>query len=170
MITGIDINWYSLYVKSRHEFVTFEELKRKGIEAFLPSARKFRQWKDRKKLVDFPLFPGYLFVHIQPNPEEFLKVLKSRGVVSFVSLTPGHPTSVPLSEVTCLKLMIESGKELNIYPSLKEGSWVKVKRGPLKSAEGILTKKDDQYMFMVNIKLLGRSIGVKMYADDLEVS
>jgi transcription termination/antitermination protein NusG len=163
-------NWYALYVKSRHEFVASGELIRKGKEAFLPSIKRFRQWKDRRKLVDFPLFPGYLFVNIQPNSEEFLNVLKSRGVVSFVSLTPGHPTPVPISEVTSLKLMIESGKELNIYPSLKEGSWVRVKRGPLKSAEGILAKKDDHYMFMVNIKLLGRSIGVKMYADDLEVS
>jgi transcriptional antiterminator NusG len=168
MITGMDINWYALYVKSRHEFVTFGELQRKGIESFLPSAQKFRQWKDRKKLIEFPLFTGYLFVHIKPYPEEFLNIIKTRGVVSFVSLTPGHPTPVSPEEITSLKFMIESGKELNIYPFLQEGSWVRVKRGPLKSAEGILTKKDDQYMFLVNIKLLGRSIGVKMYADDLE--
>ena len=162
-------NWYALYVKSRHEFIAFGGLIRKGTEAFLPSIKRFRQWKDRRKLVEFPLFPGYLFVHIQPNPEEFLNVLKSGGVVNFVSLTPGHPTPVPRTEVTSLKLMIESGKELNIYSSLKEGSLVRVKRGPLKSAEGILTKKDNQYLFSVNIKLLGRSIGVKIHADDLEV-
>jgi len=162
-------NWYALYVKSRHEFVAFSGLIRKGAEAFLPSIKRFRHWKDRRKLVEFPLFPGYLFVHIQPNPEEFLNVLKSGGVVSFVSLTPGYPTPVPFSEVTSLKLMVESGKELNIYSSLEEGSSVRVKRGPLKSAEGILNEKDDQSMFLVNIKLLGRSIGVKIHADDLEV-
>jgi transcription antitermination factor NusG len=162
-------NWYALYVKSRHEFVAFGGLIRKGTEAFLPSIKRFKQWKDRRKLVEFPLFPGYLFVYIQPNPEEFLNVLKSGGVVSFVSLTPGYPTPVPFSEVTSLKLMVESGKELNIYSSLEEGSSVMVKRGPLKSAKGILTEKDDQSMFLVNIKLLGRSIGVKIHADDLEV-
>lgn len=162
-------NWYALYVKSRHEFIVFGGLIRKEIEAFLPSIKRFRQWKDRRKLVEFPLFPGYLFVHIQSNPEGFLNVLKSGGVVSFVSLTPGYPTPVPISEVTSLKLMVESGKELNIYSSLEEGSSVRVKRGPLKSAEGILTEKDDQSMFLVNIKLLGRSIGVKIHADDLEV-
>lgn len=162
-------NWYALYVKSRHEFVAFSGLIRKGTEAFLPSIKRFRQWKDRRKLVEFPLFPGYLFVHIQSNPEGFLNVLKSGGVVSFVSLTPGYPTPVPFSEVTSLKFMVESGKELNIYSSLEEGSSVRVKRGPLKSAEGILTEKDDQSMFLVNIKLLGRSIGVKIHADDLEV-
>jgi transcriptional antiterminator NusG len=162
-------NWYALYVKSRHEFIVFNGLIRKEIEAFLPSTKRFSQWRDRRKLVEFPLFPGYIFVHIQPNPEEFLNVLKSGGVLSFVSLTPGYPTPVPPSEVTSLKLVVDSGKELNIYSSLKAGSLVRVKRGPLKYAEGILTQKDNQYMFSVNIKLLGRSIGVKIHADDLEV-
>jgi transcriptional antiterminator NusG len=162
-------NWYALCVKSRHEFIAFSGLIRKEIETFLPSTKRFRQWRDRRKLVEFPLFPGYMFVHIQPNPEEFLNVLKSGGVVSFVSLTPGHPTPVPFSEITSLKLVVESGKELNIYSSLKEGSLVRVKMGPLKGAEGILTQKDNQYMFSVNIKLLGRSIGVKVHADDLEL-
>jgi len=162
-------HWYALYVKSRHEFVTHGELQKKGIESYLPFIGKIRQWKDRKKLVDFPLFPGYLFVHIQPCSEEFLNVLKTRGVVTFISLESSKPTSVPPEEINSLKLLIQSGKELDIYPHLKDGARVGVKRGPLKGAEGILTKKDDQHIFLVNIKLLGRSVGVKVYADDLEL-
>jgi len=75
---------------------------------------------------------------------------------------------VPPEEISFLRLLIESGKELDIYPHIKEGAWVRVKRGSLKGAEGILEKKEDQYMFLVNIKLLGRSVGVKIYADDIE--
>jgi len=45
-----------------------------------------------------------------------------------------------------------------------------VKRGPLKGAEGILSVKENQYQFLVNIHLLGRSVGVKMYADELEAA
>jgi transcription antitermination factor NusG len=57
---------------------------------------------------------------------------------------------------------------LNVFPNLKEGAKVRVKRGPLAGAEGTLTTKNEQYMFLVTIELLGRSIGVTIYADDIE--
>lgn len=162
------MEWFALYVKSRHEFVANSELLKKGIETFLPSVKKWRQWKDRRKLIDFPLFPGYLFVHIYPNPEGFINVLKAKGVVTLVSSESGHPMPLQPEEISSLRLLIESGKELDIYPYLREGTWIRVRRGPLKGAEGILKKKEDQYMFLVNIKLLGRSVGVKIHADDIE--
>jgi len=160
--------WYALYVKSRHEFVTNNELLKKGIESYLPAVTRLRKWKDRKKLVDFPLFPGYLFVFIDPNPEAFLDVLKTRGVVTFVALEPGHPTPVSPQEIESLRIILQSGRELNLYPSLKEGTSVRVKRGPLKGAEGILKKMESHYVFHVNIGILGRSVGVKLWADDIE--
>lgn len=162
------MEWFALYVKSRHEFVTIDELRKKEIETFLPSVKKWRQWKDRRKFVDFPLFPGYLFVHIYPNPGEFINVLKTRGAVTLISSEPGNPTPVSSEEISALRLLIESGKELDIYPHLKEGTWVRVKRGPLKGAEGVLEKKADQYKFLVNINLLGRSVGLKICANDIE--
>ncbi len=162
------MEWFALYVKSRHEFFTHNELQKKSIETFLPAAKKWRQWKDRKKLVDFPIFPGYLFVQISPNPERFLDVLKTKGAVTLISAELGHPTPVPPEEIHSLRLLIESGKELDIYPHLKEGTLVRVRRGLFQGAEGILQKKEDQYIFLVNIKLLGRSVGVKIHADDVE--
>jgi transcriptional antiterminator NusG len=162
------MEWFALYVKSRHEFITNGELQKKGIETFLPSVKISRQWKDRKKLIDFPLFPGYLFIHIYPKPEEFINVYKTRGAVNLISARQGYPSPVPLEEIKSLRLLIESGKELDIYSHIKEGTWVRVRRGPLKGAEGILDKKEDHYMFMVNIKLLSRSIGLKIHADDIE--
>jgi transcriptional antiterminator NusG len=162
------VEWFALYVKSRHECVTSRELRKKEIDTFLPSVKRWRQWKDRRMLVDFPLFPGYLFVHIRPDSENFVNVLKTRGAVTLVSSQPGNPTPVADEEISSLKVLIESGKDLDIYPHLREGDRVRLKRGPLKGAEGILRGKDDQYMFLVNINLLGRSVGLKIYADDIE--
>ena len=164
------LNWYALYVKSRHEFFTRDELIKKGIDTFLPSVIKLRQWKDRRKHVECPFFPGYLFVCISPYPEDFLKVLKTRGAVTFVSLEPGQPTPVQPEEISSLKILIESGEELDIYSHLKEGTKVRVRRGPLKGAEGVLKKREDRYIFNVNVDLLGRSVGVKIYADDIEAA
>ena len=164
------INWYALYTKPRHEFVVLGELQKKGIESFLPSFKRLQQWKDRKKTIEFPLFPGYLFVHLQHDSAAFLNVLKTRSVVTFISSTPGHPSSVASEEIQSLKLLLDSGEELDVYPNLKEGELIRVKRGPLKGAEGILTMRGNQHQFLVNIHLLGRSVGVKIYADELEAA
>jgi len=170
MHTITPINWYAIYTKPRHEFVVHGELQKKGIESFLPSFKRLQQWKDRKKFVEFPLFPGYLFVHLQHDSGAFLNALKTRGVVTFVSSVPGHPSSVAAEEIQSLKLLLDSGEELDVYPHLKEGELIRVRRGPLKGAEGILTRRDEQYLFLVNIHLLGRSVGVKIYADELEAA
>jgi transcription antitermination factor NusG len=163
-------NWYALHVRSRHEFIVCSELERKGIDTFLPSITKLNQWKDRKKHVEFPLFPGYLFVHIASDPEEFSRAIKTRGTVTFVSLTPGCPTPVTPEEISSLKIMLESGEKVDVYPHLREGTPVRVRRGVFQGAEGILEKKDNQHEFIVSIKLLGKSVGVNIYADDVEAA
>jgi transcriptional antiterminator NusG len=160
--------WYAVHVRSRHEFVVRDDLLRKHQTVFSPSIQKLSQWKDRQKLIRFPLFPGYLFVQIHSSPCAFLDVLKTRGVVAFVSLQPGTPTPILREEIEALKLMIASGKEIDIYPSLKEGTKVRMKNGPLKHAEGIITKRENQYLFVINIELLGRSLSVKLSANDIE--
>ena len=66
--------------------------------------------------------------------------------------------------------MLQSGEKVDIYPALKEGMPVRVRRGALRGAEGILTKKHDNHVFLVNVELLGRSVGVKIYAADLDAA
>jgi len=163
-------HWYALRVRSRHEFVASEELTRKDIENFLPSVSRVRQWKDRKKKVDFPLFPGYVFVHLDPLPGAFVNVLKTRGSVSFVSLVPGQPTSVSPEEIASLRAMLMSGEQLDVFPAFKEGTVVRVKQGPLRGTVGILAKREGRQMFLINIDILGRSVGLKICAEDVELA
>jgi len=162
------LSWYAVYAKSRHEFVAFHELHKKQISVFLPTMHKISQWKDRRKLIEYPLFPGYLFVQVHPYPEEFLGVLKTRGIVTFISLEPGKPTPVAPEEIDSLRILIESGKNIDVYPHLKEGTRIRIKSGPLKNAEGILSKRDNEYTFQVNVELLGRSVAIKVSAQELE--
>ena len=162
------MNWFALYVRSRHEFVTREDLGRKGIETFLPQVRKLRRWSDRGRMVDFPLFPGYVFVRTVPGTEHFVSVLKSRGAITLLSASEGCPTPVPDEEIFSLRTALESGEAFDLIPSLKEGCRVRIKGGPLKGAQGVLSKKEGQYMFFVNVELLGRSLGVRVYSDDVE--
>jgi len=160
--------WYALYVRSRHEFVTQGELTRKGICCFLPTVKKMSQWKDRKKLVEFPLFPGYIFAFVHPYTDGFLSVLKTRGAVDLVATEPGVPTPVPEEEMNSLMILMGSGQKIDVYPELRQGTRVRVKRGPLLGAVGTLESREDQYQFLINVDILGRSVGVRIYADDIE--
>ena len=161
-------SWYAVYVRSRHEFVTAGELTRKGIETCLPVVKKVSQWKDRKKLIEYPLFPGYIFVQVPVYPGAFLDVLKTRGAVSFVSLEPGTPTPVSADEIDSLRLLIGSGREMDVFPGLKEGMRVRVKNGPLAGVEGVLSRKENECTVSVNVELLGRSVVVKITPQDIE--
>ncbi len=167
-MTERDLGWFALLVKSRHEFITRDELLRKGIEPFLPSVLKLQQWRDRKKRVEFPVFPGYLFVHIAPHPEAFLQVVKTRGTVSLVSLVPGYPTPVANHEIDGLKKVVASGQPFDVYPGYRVGTRVRIRRGPLQGAEGVIAKKEE-LLFFVNVEILGRSVAVRIDAGDVEL-
>jgi transcriptional antiterminator NusG len=167
-VSSPPLRWYALYVKSRHEFVTHDELRRKGIEVFLPSVRRQRQWKDRKKSIDFPLFAGYLFVRVAASAEIFLSVLKTKGAVTLLSLVPGTPTPVSDEEIESLRILLQSGEQFDIYPNLQEGVHVSIKSGPLRGAVGVVGQRGAHYTVVVNIDILGRSLGVSFCADDIE--
>lgn len=168
-MSGPTPNWYALFVRSRHEFVTSEQLRKRGIDVFLPSVTRKRRWSDRKKEVVCPLFPGYLFVYMEPSAENFLNAVKARGSVSFVGQEPGRPSPVDPREMETLRMMLAGCDELDTYPYLNEGAPVLVKQGPLKGAKGVLARKEADHLFMVNIEILGRSVGTKVSAEDLEL-
>ena len=161
-------NWYALYVRSRHEFSVESELQVRGVEVYLPLVQKFRQWKDRKKLVQFPVFPSYLFVNLPEKDEAFHHVLRTRGVVTLLGSRPGEPTAVPPGQIDSLKLLFDRGGEVDIFPHLRQGARVRVVRGALAGAEGVIDRKGEHHMLLVNVGLLGRSVGVKIYAEDVE--
>ena len=161
-------SWYAVYVKSRHECVVFNELRQKQIESFLPLMKKSSQWKDRKKVIEYPLFPGYVFVRVARHPESFLQVLKTRSVVALISQEPGIPTAIVPEEIYALKALIESGSDIDVYPHLKTGMRVRMKSGPLAGVTGILSSKENEYNFHVNVELLGRSVGVNVSPNDIE--
>ncbi len=162
--------WFALHVKPRHEFLVQRDMKKKGIEVYLPAVNKLSQWKDRKKRVDFPLFPGYLFARVIPAANCFLDLLKTQGVIRILSTTPGHPTPVPDAQITGLKILLASEKELDVHPELRPGKNVRIRKGLFKGVEGCISEKDGQFKLHVNVSMLGRCVTVKLVADDVELA
>ncbi|MDI6802118.1 MAG: UpxY family transcription antiterminator [Thermodesulfovibrionales bacterium] len=160
--------WYAIHVKSRHEFKVMERLTNTGIEAFLPAVDRLSRWKDRKKLLSFPLFPGYLFVHIDKIYKEMLSVLKTPGVVRFLGMIPAEPEPVPDEQIISLKKLIDSKEDIDPYPYLKEGQRIRIKKGPLAGVEGMFLKRPGQHILIVSVDILRQGVSVKIDASDVE--
>lgn len=167
--TGIpDNHWYAIYVRPRHEFQVFGRLSKTGVEAFLPTVERLSKWKDRKKLIEFPLFPGYLFVHINKDSKDRLAILKTKGVVRFLGVSPNKPATIPDEQIDSLKRLVESKEALEPYPYLKEGERVRIKGGPLAGIEGMLVKKIRQHLLILSVDVLQQGVSLEIDASDVE--
>jgi len=91
-MSSSELHWYAVTTRSRHEKVVAEQLWQKEIECFLPLREVISKWKDRKKKVQFPLFPGYLFVHV-PIQERRVDILKVPSVVRIIEFN-GKPVAI----------------------------------------------------------------------------
>src|SRR5947207_13441581 len=134
-----EVCWYALWTRSRHEQVVREQLEQKRVDAFLPTITRWSRWKDRKKKVDFPLFPGYCFAHF--NPSDALPILKCTGVVNIVSFD-GQPAPIPDDELESIRLLVGSDLQYDPCPMSHAGMMVEVVHGPLGGVHGRLVRKD----------------------------
>lgn len=161
--------WYAIYVKSRHEFHVYEKLSSANIDTFLPTVERLSRWKDRKKMVNFPLFPGYLFVHINKSYNNILTVLKTNGVVRFLGISPREPEPIPEEQIISLKRVVESKDFFDPHPYLKEGQRIRIKRGALAGVEGLLIEKSGQHSLVISVDILQQGVSLKVDASEVEI-
>lgn len=159
-----EVHWYALWTRSRHEQVVREQLEQKHIEAFLPTVTKWSRWKDRKKKIDWPLFPGYCFARF--NAKERLPILKCTGVVNIISFE-GEPAPIPEHEIAGIRQLVDSDLAYDPCPMIKEGSMVEVMHGPLKGVVGRLVRKNEKARLVLSVDLIGQAVSVEVDAADV---
>ena len=156
--------WYAIWTRSRHEQAVREQLERKGVEAFLPTITKWSRWKDRKKKIDWPLFPGYCFARF--DPAERLPILKCTGVVNIVSFD-GDIVPIPDFEIDGIRRLVETDLQFDPCPLIHEGMMVEVVHGPLKGVIGRLVRKGAHARLVLAVDLIGQAVSVTVDAADV---
>jgi transcription antitermination factor NusG len=159
--------WYAIHSRSNFEKRIVRELERKGVHAYLPAYEEIHQWKDRKKRVDLPLFPGYVFAHFTDGPATRLHILQTAGVVRIL----GHGSGiepVPESQIDAVRTILRSGAAYSVHPLLRKGVRVRVVRGTLCGLEGVLARIKKQSRLIVSIPLLNQSVATEVNASDVE--
>lgn len=158
------VHWYAIWTRSRHEKVVREQLERKAIDVFLPTIGRWSRWKDRKKKIDWPLFPGYCFARF--DARDRLSVLTCDGVVQIVGVD-GIPSPIPPVEVESIRQLVESELSYDPCPLVKEGDRVKVVSGPLKGVVGRLVRKGAHARLVLSVDLIGQAVSVEVDAADV---
>jgi len=150
---------YAVKVRPRGELAVGRVLSHKGFDILLPSYIDRRRYSDRIKQVSCALFPGYIFVRM--NPEELLPIASTEGVSYLVksgsSLHPLPPEEVAVLEALC---GVESGCEP--CPNLSVGNRVSIESGPLRGLQGILVRVGKNDRVVINIGTVFRSVSVDL--------
>jgi transcription antitermination factor NusG len=157
--------WFAVYTRAQHEKVVAQQFREKSIEYYLPLFESVRRWKDRRKLLTLPLFPGYIFVHL--SLLERMRVLQISGVVHLVGFN-GHPEPLEEAEISAVRSLTASQCRIQAHPFLRTGCRVRVTRGPLAGTEGILVREKKNYRLVMSIELIMRSVSVEIDECDVE--
>ena len=151
--------WYALAVKPQYEVRVCEGLKGLDeIEGFLPTYKDKRIWSDRVKILDAPLFPGYVFARFE-YPGRRVPVLRVAGVRSIVGFG-NAPTPLAEEEINTIRTLVNSTFPVRPWPFLRTGQRVRIGHGPLRGVEGIVLQQKDEWRMVVSVELLQRSISV----------
>ncbi|NTW52715.1 MAG: UpxY family transcription antiterminator [Chlorobiaceae bacterium] len=134
-----NVCWYALYVRSRFEKKVHQQLQEKGVTSFLPLIETVRQWSDRKKRVEEPLFRGYVFVNIDHHTGH-VPVLETEGVVRFIGIGR-NPSVIAERDIEWLRRLVREPAAVGrIVASIPAGKRVRVLAGPFKDFEGTVIK------------------------------
>ena len=156
-------NWYALRTRSRHEKIVRDRLAGNGFEPFLPLRNTLRQWSDRKRIVEIPLFSGYCFAKFELTSS--LAVLQLPGVVEIIGIN--GPQAISPEEIDALKAIATSSRLCDPYAYLVEGGWVEVVKGPLMGIRGQLIRKAGQHCIVIRVHLIQQAAAVHIDAGEV---
>lgn len=160
------LNWHVAYVKSRSEKKVKERLDKMRIEAFLPLIKTVKQWSDRKKSIQIPLFNGYIFVRI--SKEDLTKVRMVEGLVNFI-YQEKKIAIVPEKQINDIRSFLESGLPVSSDTGFFEkGEQVVINFGPLKGCQGELIEIENEKHFIVRVEVINQILKISVPKSYLE--
>lgn len=157
--------WYAAYTYAKHEKKVAQQLEERSVESFLPTYRSVRRWKDRRKVLELPLFPSYVFVQL--GVKNRLDLLRLPGVLGLVCFQ-GRPAPVEKAEIENLRHGLADRTIVHPHPYLKAGRKVRIRSGSMAGVEGVLIRKKDCTRVVLSISLLQRSVSIDIDEADVE--
>jgi transcription antitermination factor NusG len=158
--------WYALYTKSRHEKKVDNQLKEKGIESYLPLKKVLKQWSDRKKWVEEPLFRSYIFIHADLKGRH--RALYADGVLKLVTFGE-NPALVREEEIDTIKRILSENTDAEACSTVSVGDIVEIARGPLMGIRGRLEEIRGSRRLVIVIDSIRQALRFNVDLADIKV-
>lgn len=160
--------WYVIHSLPNHEFVAEKILLKKELTVFLPRIQALSRRKDRKKIIEMPLFRGYLFIHTALWPKEFYDIMNTQGVYRILGVK-GRFIPVPPEIIESIKIMLNSGRSFFPCDKLAVGARVRIAEGPLEGAVGvILRRRKKNRRLVVSVEFMNLAVAVELANEAVE--
>jgi transcription elongation factor/antiterminator RfaH len=151
--------WYALQCWVRKEAMIVAQLQNQGFECLLPKYKSVREWSDRKKEVEQPLFPGYVFCRFEYSQRR--PVIVTPGVLQVVGYGR-KPMPVEDREIEAIQIAMASELPSQPWPYLTVGERVRIHTGKLGGLEGILINFKGNHRVVLSVSLLQRSVALEV--------
>lgn len=159
--------WYLLYTKPRYEKKVNLELQLRGFETYLPLHKTLKQWSDRKKWVEEPLFKSYLFINTSIS--YYYDILNVNGIVKFVNFEK-EPVVVSNKEVDIIRKMMGTDFELEVVVNdFVVGNQVEVVLGPLIGIKGQIVEYRSKKQVIVNFSSIKQNVILNLPISSLKL-
>jgi transcription antitermination factor NusG len=152
--------WYAIHTRHQHEAAVQRQLEFDHIHSYLPMVDEVRQWSDRKKRIQVPLFSCFVFIRGIYSPQMHHAVIRKPGVVGFVGVGKrGLP--IPDTEIDSIRRLLASSIPFSPYPFVNTGERVRIRGGALDNIEGIVVSNTGR-KFIVSVETIQRSVAVQL--------
>ena len=160
-------HWSLVQTRPRTEKFAANSCKAQGIPVYLPLITKIQIHNRSRRELYLPMFPGYFFAC--PSYEEETLIRRDKCVCSLkVLCEPEEEELLRDLKIVRESELLSREHKLIVNPGLCEGTTVRLKKGPFKSQEVIVARREGVSKVIVNLEFLGRNITIACEADDLE--
>jgi len=162
--------WYLLATKPREDERAQLHLENQGYRIFRPQVRKFRIKKGKQVPVEEPLFPRYIFIHLDEVVSNWSRIRSTRGVSQLVRFAE-MPAIVPERVVKTLKSrcdekgVIDLTEETpHVYAS---GDEIEITDGSFRGITAIIKEQTGEDRVLLLLDLLGKTRELELPLDQI---
>lgn len=159
--------WYAIQTQGRQEKHVVQRLTNRGLNLYLPLVTEVRRWSDRRKHVEVPLFPGYVFAYTPMAEKVRLTVLRTAGTIGFVT-SQGRPVPIPEIEIENIQKLLSLSAPLHPHVFLSSGKRMRIRGGALDGLEGILVGAKADCSLVISVQMIQRSVALRLTGYDIE--
>jgi transcriptional antiterminator RfaH len=159
--------WHALYTRPRYEKKVEKMLRERRIDCYLPLIKTLRQWSDRKKMVEIPLFASYIFVHVDEH--DYNDVFRIPGVVKYISFE-GTAVEIPEKQIENIRWVLSTDiKAEPLEAAIPMGSRVEIVKGPLTGLKAEMVTYNNKNIILVRVDQLNKSFMITIPAGHVKI-